>query len=103
MKLLLNRQLGLRGWLGMPRVLFDVDKNLIVGTLTLEEFDILKKCDGNYDLDSNDVIERLLDENIIYLNEEGKKLEKKQQYKFFNNRYFHQVRWELTERCNYKC
>ena len=103
MKLLLNTQLGLRGWLGKPRVLFDINKNSLVRTLDLEEFDILKKCDGNHDLENNDIIKQLLNANIIHLNEEGKKLEKNQQYKFFNNRYFHQVRWGLTERCNYKC
>lgn len=87
----------------MPRVLLDINQHVLTRKLDLEEFEILKKCDGAHDFESNDVIQNLLNKNIICLNEEGKKLEINQKYKFFNNAYFRQVRWGLTERCNYKC
>lgn len=103
MKLLLSSQYALRGWKKMPRVLFNIEKNIAVKDLTPAQFITLKNCDGSQDLEINDFLQKLLDEKILIKNDKNKKLKEEQKYHLFSNRYFRTVQWAITGRCNYKC
>ena len=103
MKFLLNPQLGLRGWLRMPRVLFNIKNNSSLKTLSKKEFETLIKCDGEHDLTINETLNDLLSSGIVLENIENGKLLERQKYKFYNNRHFKTARWGITGRCNYKC
>lgn len=103
MKLLLNPQYALRGWLKMPRVLFNLKENRAIKNLTLEQFWALQSCDGEQDLKISSVLQEFLGEGIISQNDKSKKLSEDQKYYCFSNRYFNSARWGITGRCNYKC
>lgn len=103
MTFLLNPQYALRGWLKMPRVLFNIEENRAIRNLTLEQFLVLQSCDGEHDLKINGVLQKFLDEGIVAQNGENKNLKEEQKYYCFSNRYFKIVQWAITGRCNYRC
>ena len=87
----------------MPRVLVDIENNHAIQTLTPEQFFILQNCNGEVDLQMNDICKKLLEDGIIIENINNKKLKEAQKYHYFDNRHFSTVRWGITSRCNYKC
>lgn len=74
MKFLLNTRYALRGWLKIPIVLFDLEKNRALRNLTLVEFLALKACDGENELSLNETLQQLLDNGIIAENKKNKNI-----------------------------
>ena len=103
----LKPQYSLRGWIGMPYALRSESS---VKPLGRNEFNALLLCDGQRDLDSltlSDEIRQALaffeKESVIEFLEAPHELEPDQYYKHYDNRYFKDVFWSITGKCNFRC
>ena len=96
----------LRGWIGVPYALVHDGE---VQRLNREEFNALLLCDGQIDLDGyisggmGTVFKSLESKGFISISNSPGKLEAKQYYRHFDNRFFNSVYWSVTGRCNFKC
>ena len=103
----LKPQCSLCGWIGMPYALRCKDH---IRRLERDTFNALVLCDGQRDFDTiqiNDNIQHALlffeKEGIVEFHDEPRLLQPDQYYRFYDVRYFQNVLWSITGKCNYKC
>ena len=102
MTYILNPNIALRGWRLVPRAYYSYGHGGANG-LTEEEFEILKKCDGETGLPASPLLDNLISQKLCRLANVGDKLDDWQRYKFCDNRYFPSVNWAVTGKCNFNC
>ncbi len=98
---------ALRGWIGMPYVLCRGD---LQRPLDKVSFDTLVLCDGQTKSDAielNDNMRHALhsfeEEGVVVFHDEPRTLQKEQYYHHYETRYFRDIIWSITGKCNYKC
>ena len=99
----------LRGWKLLPFALYDSDSHK-THFFDKKTFLVILKCGGERDFEVQKLppedqnrLEGLLKRGIVEKMYRPRKLNKKQEYKFFPSRYIAQAQWSITGRCNYKC
>ena len=99
-------QYKLRGWIGLPYALV-YDGEVI--HLNREEFNALILCDGVTDLESiriggvSDTLRTFEQKGYICFADSPKEIEREQYYHHYDNRFFKEVYWSITGRCNFRC
>lgn len=103
----LKAQYSLRGWIGMP---YALKHNYSVMNLNRDQFHMLLLCDGQRDLEKTEMSNEMklaLDafekEDVIEYHQEPHELQPDQYYKHYDNRYFNDVIWSITGKCNCQC
>ena len=96
----------LRGWNGFPYALvYDAD----VIRLNREEFNVIIFCDGKTDIkkmQSQKVlrkISRFEEKGYVCASNGSGEIDRDQLYYHFDNRYFQNLYWSITGRCNFSC
>ncbi len=102
MAYILSPNIALRGWQLVPRAYYIRGGGGARG-LTLEEFDILTKCDGETDIDPSPLLGYFLACGLCVPAGNGERMTEWQKYRFCDNRYFPAVNWAITGRCNMFC
>lgn len=99
----------LRGWKLLPYAVQRLDAPITEFFLE-PEFDLLRTCDGNADIqwdeltdDQRGWIDRWEREGLIRPCAKGTKLNPEQEYRFYPARFKERVQWSITGRCNYRC
>ena len=101
MRYLLNEEYALRSFIGVPHCCYKRG-TVKAQKLTREEFDFLLRCDGLHELSCAEIpTERV--RNMIHPAAPNETLLPRQQYRVCDNRYFPEINWMLTGRCNYNC
>ena len=102
MKHILNPNIALRAWWFVPHAYYRRDVFGAKG-LSAKDFDILKQCDGEAEIESSPLLESLVERGLCTLAKSGEKLTEWQKYRFCDNRYFPAVNWAITGKCNFNC
>lgn len=106
MKYILDEKIALRSWRLVPYAYYVRHSRNAQG-LKKEEFEFLCICDGRTDLamkDENKVLaERFLRYGMIHPAEKRVRLSDWQKPRFCDNRYFPEMNWMITGKCNYNC
>ena len=99
-------QYRLRGWIGFPYALVH-DGDVL--RLSREEFNALIFCDGVTDIDkiqSKEIVDTLHSfeqKGYVCFTDSPKEINREQYYYHYDNRYFKEVYWSITGRCNFQC
>lgn len=103
MKYILNEQIALRSWRGVPCAYY-IKNDRHAKSLSAEDFLILMSCDGKNEQDpESESIKRLSQVGFIRPAAEGEELSEWQKVRFCDNRYMPISEWSITGRCNYNC
>lgn len=105
MKCILNDGVKIRGFQLIPFCYYQNDIET-ASKLTLEEYNLIKKCDGIQEIESSDLLYSLiLEKKIVKPLKKGETLSNKdyQLYRFCNNRYMPRMNIQITGHCNYNC
>ena len=105
----LNKNFLLRGWQRLPYAIVDASTGF-TKFLNKKAMDTLNLANGEIDFDlplisdeTRNIAETLEKEKIITLLDHPSEIEKKQEYRFHDNRFMEAAHWSVTGRCNYKC
>ena len=105
MKCILNDGVKIRGFQLIPFCYYQNDVET-ASKLTLEEYNLLKKCDGKQEIEPSDLLYSLmLDKKIIRPLKKEEQLSNKdyQLSKYCDNRYMPRMNLQITGHCNYNC
>ncbi len=102
MNYILNEHIALRSWWLVPYAYYIKNSQIAKG-LKKEEFEFLLKCDGNTNIEENELVSSFLAKCFISACNEEKSLTQWQKHKSYDNRYFPKMNWMITGKCNYNC
>ena len=102
MKYILSEDIALRSWWFVPYAYYMRNVKTAVG-LKQEEFEILRYCDGNTELEDGSVLRSLLERRLCKIAGDGEQLSDWQKHKDCENRYMPAMNWMITGKCNYNC
>lgn len=104
MKYILDPQIALRSWRLVPYAYY-VRHHRNARGLKREEFELLKKCDGERELSEEEekALAPLLRRGLALPAREGERLSGWQKHKICDNRYFPALSWMITGKCNFNC
>ena len=71
--------------------------------LTVKQADVLLKCDGEHDMDLDDVVQELLYKKIIASCEKGEHPSSWSSFRKYENICFPRINLTITGKCNYNC
>lgn len=101
MKYILTPQVGLRSWHLVPCAYYIKGQRNAHG-LKREEFALLRRCDGQQELELTPLLQSLVRRHLCRPAKEGETLTPWQVLDC-DNRYFPAMNWMITGRCNYNC
>ena len=102
MKYILSDTIALRSWRLVPYACYVRHQRNACG-LKEEEFNLLKRCDGQQEIEDNPVLTGLLERGLCRPAKQGDTLTKWQRWKNCDNRYFPAINWMVTGKCNFNC
>lgn len=94
--------IALRSWWRVPHAYY-VEGVRDAKKLTKEEYDLLSLCDGNTDVEENELVNNLVYKGFITPCAKGKGRLAPWQNRVCDNRYFPAMNRMITGRCNYNC
>lgn len=71
--------------------------------LKKEEYELLKLCDAEHDIENSELIRQLIERGLAIPCEKGQFALTDWQDKTYDNRYFPAMNWMITGKCNYNC
>ena len=98
----LNDKVALRKWKYVDRAIYIKDV-VHASPVPQEEFEVMQLCDGNHDIDKNDVVERLLNRGFIEECNKGDSPSDWSLLKEYDNYYFPSMNLMITGKCNLNC
>jgi radical SAM protein with 4Fe4S-binding SPASM domain len=98
----LNENIALRSWKLVPYAYYYYGDRNAKG-LKLDEWELLKKCDGITEIEDSQLLEDLQKKGLCKPCEFGDKLTDWQKVRSFDNRYFPALTWAITGKCNLSC
>ena len=105
----LNDEWLLRGWEKLPYALVD-RRDGSAHFIRKSEMQALQYCNGAIDMDIPLIPEEcrkllpiLIEQGIVHQCEPGDRIQPKQEYRFYPNRYIRTAHWSITGKCNYRC
>jgi len=99
---ILNKKISLRSWRLVPYAFYYKNSSKAIG-LTKEEFEMMRKCDGNTPLRKSKTLDILIQKGYVVECQKGEALSEWSKYKNHNNRYMPMMNLQITGRCNYNC
>lgn len=102
MKYILNDDVALRSWIGVPYAFYR-ERDPFAHGLRQEEFALLLSCCTVTDLPEASLTKSLLSRGLLRVAEEGEKVADWQRHRICDNRYMPQMNLQITARCNYNC
>ncbi len=102
MKYILEENICLKKWKA-DRQCFTISGKNIVCPLSDEEYALLKQCDGSRDLVPSDSLRSFEAMRVIRSCVGEKEKLKPGQIREYQNYFFRNIDWTITERCNYNC
>ena len=102
MYFVLTDHIALRSWKAL-RGAFYVKGRPHASGVTAEEFEILKLCDGEHDIDDDRITQSLIRKHLIRPCEKGEHPSDWSAYRRYDNRYFPKMNLMITGKCNYNC
>ena len=102
MTYILNEKIALRSWWRVPYAYY-VKGVIAAKKLTKEEFDLLSLCDGQTEIENGELVQSLLERGFISECKPGEKALTSWQKMECDNRYFPEMNWMITGKCNYNC
>lgn len=100
---ILNESVALRSFWLVPYAYYEKNVPYAKG-LKKDEFERLILCDGNHDIESDGLTERLLNAKLIASVKKGEKsLSPWQKHRFCDNRYMPTMNLMITGKCNFNC
>ena len=104
MKYILNPNVALRSWRLVPNAYYIRHRRDALG-LKQEEFELLKKCDGEYEFSAEEesALRPLAERGLAFPAKGGERLGEWQRHKVCDNRYFPSLSWMITGKCNFNC
>ncbi|MBQ6173547.1 MAG: radical SAM protein [Clostridia bacterium] len=98
----LSDQIALRSWMRVEGAYYQ--KGIPTAQpLTRREFDTLKLCDGEHDLEPGGTLASLAERGLILPCRQGEHPSEWSAYRHIENRYFPQMNLMITGKCNYNC
>ena len=96
---------ALRSWWLVPRAcITDIrGEHRKIRSLSQQEFELLKKCDGLCDLEETELMHSLLKRHMIRPALEGETADPYLLHRSYDNRYVLNMGINITERCNFNC
>ena len=98
----LKDNVALRKWRYVDRAFYRKGVDHALG-VSKEEFELLLLCDGNHDLEKNDLIEGLLQRRIIEQCNKGDEPNQWSKLHEYDNYYFPRMNLMITGKCNLNC
>ncbi len=98
----MSDSIALRSWQMVPYAYYVKNERSAKG-LKKDEYELLKKCDGNTDIPDSELLQRLLKNGLVRPAREGDSLSSWQSPMQCDNRYFPAMNLMITGRCNYNC
>lgn len=97
--------IALRSWWLVPRAYVTGigEEQRQVKSLTKEEFEVLKICDGKIPVPDSATLNSLLERKMIRPSTAGEGMDHFLMLREYNNRYFRNMTLNITERCNFNC
>ena len=102
MSYILNETIALRSWWRVPYAYY-IKGVLAAKKLTKEEFELLLRCDGQSEIEYSALLTSLLERGLISECKKGEKSLSSWQKMECDNRYFPEMNWMITGKCNYNC
>lgn len=102
MSYILNENIALRSWWRVPYAYY-IKGVLTAEKLTKEEFELLLRCDGQSDIEDSELLTSLHLRGFISECKKGEKSLTPWQRMECDNRYFPEMNWMITGKCNYNC
>ncbi|MEG1947445.1 MAG: radical SAM protein [Lachnospiraceae bacterium] len=102
MKYILEDNIALRTWKGFPYGMYVHGQRRAIA-VSKEAYLQLFQCDGSVELPDNLILSNLLKCGYCKEAKQGETLSSWQQHRFCQNRYFPELNWAITGRCNYNC
>ena len=98
----LKDRVALRKWKYVDRAIYIKGQENAIGA-SKEEFELLLKCDGNHDLENNEILENLLERGLIEKCQKGEKPSEWSSLLEYDNFYFPKMNLMITGKCNLNC
>lgn len=92
----------LRGYFSVPVAVYSLHAEHAF-SISEDEFEAIKHCDGQTQLADDEVLQSLLGKQLIIPCEKGEKNKPWQRYRFCDNRYFPAAEISITGRCGFSC
>ena len=102
MNYILNETIALRSWWRVPYAYY-VKGVLTARKLTKEEFELLSRCDGQSEIEESELLTKFLENGMIAACKKGERSLSPWQKMTCDNRYFPEMNWMITGKCNYNC
>ncbi|MBO5757024.1 MAG: radical SAM protein [Clostridia bacterium] len=102
MSYILNEMIALRSWWRVPYAYY-IKGVLAAQKLTKEEFELLSRCDGQCEIEDSELLQSLLERGFISECQTGERSLSPWQKMECDNRYFPEMNWMITGKCNYNC
>ncbi len=99
---ILNEKIALRSWVRSPYAYYMRERR-DAERLKKEEYDLLKLCDGEHDLEESILLKKLIMSGFVKPCKKGEYKLSPWQDKTYDNRYFPAMNWMITGKCNYNC
>ncbi len=99
---ILNRNIALRSWVRSPYAYY-VRLQKDAQRLKKEEYELLKLCDGEHDLEKSDLLSRFIMTGFVSVCKKGECKLDPWQDQTYDNRYFPSMNLMITGKCNYNC
>lgn len=100
---ILKPEIALRSWMNIPYA-YQVMSQLSANRLCEEDFNLLRQCDGNTDMEETKELRMLQRLELIESCGKGERtLSEWQKYHSFDNVYMPYMNLQITSRCNYNC
>ena len=99
---ILNEKIALRSWARSPYAYY-VKGIRNAQRLKKEEYELLKLCDAEHDIEDSELIRQLIKRGLAISCEKGQFALTDWQDKTYDNRYFPAMNWMITGKCNYNC
>ena len=98
----ISEDIALRSWKGVPRAYYKKGSPL-AKRLSVDEFEILKSCDGEQDLPDDPALRRLLERGLAVVCQKGDRPLEWSRLRVYENRHFPHLNLMITGKCNYNC
>ncbi len=99
---ILNKRIALRSWVRSPYA-FYLKGSRYAQRLKKEEYELLKLCDGEHDIEESDLLKNFVRSGFAIPCQKGEYALDDWQDKTYDNRYFPAMNWMITGKCNYNC
>lgn len=100
---ILNQDVQLRGWIGLPYAIVLKNPSRIL-SVNRTAFELLQQCDGSTEISDGNIINQLIRDGIVKpCSKSEYSLSALQSYRKHENYFFPSASWGITDRCNLRC